>query len=350
MVVRVVVVVALHRFLAFLLLFESFLGLEDAVEDALEDGAEDDDGEAADEELELGVHDVHLAGGGAAAEGREPGDGVRGEDVAGRVVAGEDAGLGDDGAELPHVEGLVWRLDVAGLGGGRLPDVGVDLVDVAAGDEELDDDVVGSGLEAGQALDPLDVVAVDAEVFLKRLLSVVEGEAGGVEVGDGEVGAVAADEVAEGENEAAVAGSRTGAVIGDSGVDGGAVDARARDVGGNCGVDGNRHEGGEDDEEEGCNEEGDLDHISLKKSTIDTAIHSVIMKDLPLNTSPMPVAYKEYRCNNCSKLLFKGLLVDSIVEVKCKRCSAIVEFKGESVNALLCLVPNCAGRVTTDSN
>ncbi|MGB3988481.1 MAG: hypothetical protein WBK67_02185 [Minisyncoccales bacterium] len=36
----------------------------------------------------------------------------------------------------------------------------------------------------------------------------------------------------------------------------------------------------------------------------------------------------EYRCD-CGKLLFKGALASSVVEVKCKRCGKIKVFKGE---------------------
>jgi|GEM_PF-2737690 len=32
---------------------------------------------------------------------------------------------------------------------------------------------------------------------------------------------------------------------------------------------------------------------------------------------------RDYRCLTCNKLLFKGNLVDSIVEIKCKGCKQI---------------------------
>ena len=41
----------------------------------------------------------------------------------------------------------------------------------------------------------------------------------------------------------------------------------------------------------------------------------------------IPVTLKEYRCS-CGKLLFKGLLGASIVEIKCKRCNNITSFGG----------------------
>jgi phage FluMu protein Com len=39
----------------------------------------------------------------------------------------------------------------------------------------------------------------------------------------------------------------------------------------------------------------------------------------------IPATLKEYRCS-CGKLLFKGLLGTSIVEIKCKRCNNISSF------------------------
>lgn len=54
---------------------------------------------------------------------------------------------------------------------------------------------------------------------------------------------------------------------------------------------------------------------------------------------------REYRCTNCPKLLFKGVLVDSAVEIKCKGCGSLVTFTGENKNALLCLKQSCPNRV-----
>ncbi len=36
----------------------------------------------------------------------------------------------------------------------------------------------------------------------------------------------------------------------------------------------------------------------------------------------------EYRCD-CGKLLFKGSLLVSVIEVKCKRCGEVLTFKGK---------------------
>lgn len=38
-----------------------------------------------------------------------------------------------------------------------------------------------------------------------------------------------------------------------------------------------------------------------------------------------PLLFKEYRCT-CGKLLFRGALFCSAVEIKCKRCSAVLIF------------------------
>jgi DNA-directed RNA polymerase subunit RPC12/RpoP len=54
--------------------------------------------------------------------------------------------------------------------------------------------------------------------------------------------------------------------------------------------------------------------------------------------------YKEYRCPSCRKLLFKGLLVDSEVEVKCRGCGNFHLFSGESKGKLLCYKEDCVNR------
>jgi len=56
--------------------------------------------------------------------------------------------------------------------------------------------------------------------------------------------------------------------------------------------------------------------------------------------------YKEYRCPSCNKLLFKGLLVDSEVEVKCRGCGNLTPFTGESKGKLLCYKEGCGNRKT----
>lgn len=56
--------------------------------------------------------------------------------------------------------------------------------------------------------------------------------------------------------------------------------------------------------------------------------------------------YKEYRCNSCHKLLFKGVLVDSEVEVKCRGCGGLNTFHGISQERLLCYKEQCPNRQT----
>lgn len=54
---------------------------------------------------------------------------------------------------------------------------------------------------------------------------------------------------------------------------------------------------------------------------------------------------KEHRCDTCNKLLFKGILVDSTVEIKCKGCGSLTTFQGEPSGLLLCLKAECPNRV-----
>jgi phage FluMu protein Com len=59
----------------------------------------------------------------------------------------------------------------------------------------------------------------------------------------------------------------------------------------------------------------------------------------------MGVVYKEYRCNNCHKLFFKGILVEGELEVKCKACHEVTVHHASAFNELLCLVSPCPHRV-----
>ena len=54
---------------------------------------------------------------------------------------------------------------------------------------------------------------------------------------------------------------------------------------------------------------------------------------------------KDYRCPHDDKLLFKGMLVDSVIEVKCRGCGNIVELIGESSDKLICKKVGCPNRV-----
>ncbi len=60
------------------------------------------------------------------------------------------------------------------------------------------------------------------------------------------------------------------------------------------------------------------------------------------------MSYKEYRCTTCGRLLFKGLLVDSAVEVKCRGCGNLCMFSGESKDKLICFIENCPRRKTKE--
>lgn len=62
-----------------------------------------------------------------------------------------------------------------------------------------------------------------------------------------------------------------------------------------------------------------------------------------------PIQYKEYRCP-CGKLLFKGLLIDSTVEIKCKNCGNLTKITGQAGSPLICLVSPCPYRVHAREN
>lgn len=55
--------------------------------------------------------------------------------------------------------------------------------------------------------------------------------------------------------------------------------------------------------------------------------------------------YQEYRCPNDDKLLFKGILIDSDVEIKCKGCRKIVQITGVPASSALCKQLDCAKRI-----
>lgn len=64
----------------------------------------------------------------------------------------------------------------------------------------------------------------------------------------------------------------------------------------------------------------------------------------------MDTLYKEHRCKNCEKLLFRGLLIGSEIEIKCKRCKELNKFTGESKDTLICMNINCLNRLSTKKN
>ncbi|GEM_PF-2770204 len=83
--------------------------------------------------------------------------------------------------------------------------------------------------------------------------------------------------------------------------------------------------------------------------------HLFLRKPLPI---PAPVLYYEnvaresenvcmqdFRCR-CGKLLFRGVLMESNVEVKCRKCGFMNEFHGSSLSPYLCLIADkCPRRV-----
>ncbi len=44
--------------------------------------------------------------------------------------------------------------------------------------------------------------------------------------------------------------------------------------------------------------------------------------------------YKEYRCQNCRKLFFKGDIEHATIEIKCKSCKQINTIRGSKSNLL----------------
>lgn len=60
----------------------------------------------------------------------------------------------------------------------------------------------------------------------------------------------------------------------------------------------------------------------------------------------MMVPYKEFRCTSCHKLLFKGILVESTVEIKCRHCHSMNTIEESQFNEMLCAVVPCPHRVT----
>lgn len=60
----------------------------------------------------------------------------------------------------------------------------------------------------------------------------------------------------------------------------------------------------------------------------------------------MSCSINEYRCTQCRKLLFKGLLVEGELEIKCKACHALNVVAASQFNELLCLIPHCPHRIS----
>lgn len=58
----------------------------------------------------------------------------------------------------------------------------------------------------------------------------------------------------------------------------------------------------------------------------------------------MKLPYKEYRCQFCKKLLFKGLLIESVVEIKCRSCQTLNTLESSQLDKFLCTVSPCPYR------
>lgn len=59
----------------------------------------------------------------------------------------------------------------------------------------------------------------------------------------------------------------------------------------------------------------------------------------------MSLPYKEYRCRDCKKLLFRGWLAEGEVEVKCKSCHALTTVTESKFDEMLCAVLPCPHRI-----
>ena len=59
---------------------------------------------------------------------------------------------------------------------------------------------------------------------------------------------------------------------------------------------------------------------------------------------------KEYRCQMCKKLLFKGLLIESIIEIRCRSCQTMNTVESSKSDEYLCLVSPCPYRQKIKSN
>lgn len=66
------------------------------------------------------------------------------------------------------------------------------------------------------------------------------------------------------------------------------------------------------------------------------------------NESNMSIEYKDYRCSNCKKLLFRGWLSEAEVEIKCKSCHECTVISESKFNEMLCGVVPCPHRIAIE--
>lgn len=52
-----------------------------------------------------------------------------------------------------------------------------------------------------------------------------------------------------------------------------------------------------------------------------------------------------YHCTHCHKLLFKGLLVEGRIEVKCRGCHELVIFEPTPLASIICKKVDCPNRM-----
>lgn len=59
----------------------------------------------------------------------------------------------------------------------------------------------------------------------------------------------------------------------------------------------------------------------------------------------MALLYQEYRCSACKKLLFKGFLVESEIEIKCRSCHTLSTITSSARDEYLCMIKHCPNRI-----
>lgn len=64
----------------------------------------------------------------------------------------------------------------------------------------------------------------------------------------------------------------------------------------------------------------------------------------------MNQSIKEYRCKDCNKLLFRGLLIESVIEIKCRSCQAMNMIESSKSDEYVCLVSPCPYRQKIKTN
>jgi len=59
--------------------------------------------------------------------------------------------------------------------------------------------------------------------------------------------------------------------------------------------------------------------------------------------------YKEYRCTECKKLLFRGILIESEIEIKCKGCRQLIVLHGAPAPECRCDKAQCQNCVPVET-